>query len=260
MSYRYNDIFQIPERSLVQQRLTKAFFLRLVGLTSAEKKLLNTDIEQMEIIAQLIPEKSNIPAVVNDTDSFEQVLLIVCTVANNQLDTLAEKCIHFIQKYISHQVVLIVEDSSHFKLNASEKRINQVDKSKLTIARYFTTGKLSKLYKNEHGESFFEALNFSNLDKKNLELLYKSYIQAIVQFNAASITGAYQKRSIARTTKDMEHLEQIEQLERDIISFTSQIKSASQLNEKVHLNIKIQHKRKEISTLKNILSHSAESK
>lgn len=254
MSYRYNDIFQIPERSLVQQRLTKAFFLRLVGLTSAEKKLLNTDIEQMEIIAQLIPEKSNIKAVVNDTDSFEQVLLIVCTVANNQLDSLAEKCIHFIQKYISHQVVLIVEDSYHFKINATEKRINQVDKSKLAIERYLTTGKLSKLYKNEHGESFFDALNFSNLDKKNLELLYKSYIQAIVQFNAASITGTYQKRNNARTAQDMERLEQIEQLEREILSFASQIKAASQLNEKVQLNIIIQEKRQVISTLKNTLA------
>lgn len=254
MSYRYNDIFQIPERSLVQQRLTKAFFLRLLGLTSAEKKLLNTHIEQMEIIAQLIPEKSNINAVVNDTDSFEQVLLIVCTVANNQLDSLAEKCIHVIQKYIAHQVVLIVEDSSHFKVHAAEKRINQVDKSKLTIARHFTTCKLSKLYKNEHGKSFFEALNFANLDKKNLELLYKSYIQAIVQFNAATITGTYKKRSNARTAQDMEHLEQIEQLEREIISFASQIKKESQLNEKVQLNIKIQEKRKEINALKKQLT------
>ncbi len=79
MNFRYNDILNIPERNLVQQRLTKAFFLRIVGLTSAEKKLLNTSIEQMEIIAQLIPEKSNIPAIVNSTDSYEQVLIVVCT-------------------------------------------------------------------------------------------------------------------------------------------------------------------------------------
>jgi hypothetical protein len=254
MSYKYNDIFQIPERSLVQQRLTKAFFLRLVGLTSVEKRLLNTDIENMEIIAQLIPEKSNIPAVVNDTDSYEQVLVILCTVANNQLDKLAEKCSRFIQKYISHQVVLVVEDSSHFLINVTEKRINQNDKSKLTIERYFTTGTLSKLYKNEHGQSFFEALNFSSLDKKNLELLYKSYIQAVVQYNTAKITGTYQKRSIARTAIDMQSLKQIEQLESEIISFTSQIKTASQLNEKVQLNIKIQEKRKQIESIKNQLT------
>ncbi|AZQ44859.1 DUF4391 domain-containing protein [Nonlabens ponticola] len=254
MSYRYNDIFQIPERSLVQQRLTKAYFLRQMGLTSAEKKLINNNIESMEVLAQLIPEKSNIPAVVNDIDSFEQVLVIICTVSTNELDKLAEKCIHFIQKYISHQVVLIIEDDFHFILNAADKRINQADNSKLTIERYFNTSKLSKLYKNEHGESFFEGLNFSNLDKKNLELLYKSYIQAIVQYQAASITGTYQKRSNARTAQDMEHLAQIEQLERDILSFAGQIKKESQLNEKVRLNMKIQEKRNQIKDLKHLLN------
>jgi hypothetical protein len=254
MSYKYNDIFQIPERSLVQQRLTKAFFLRLVGLTSVEKRLLNTDIENMEIIGQLIPDKSNIPSVVNETDSFEQVLMIVCTVANNELDKLAERCIQFVQKYISHQLILVVEDSFHFIVNAAEKRINQVDKTKLTIERYFTTGTLSKLYKNEPTYAFIEALDFKNLDKTNLELFYKSYIQAIVQFKAATITGTYHKRSNARTILDMQQLEQIDHLERDIILLASQIKKESQLNEKVQLNIKIQERRNEIKDIKLLLN------
>jgi hypothetical protein len=254
MSATYNDILKIPEHNLVQQRLTKAFFLRLTGLTSAEKKLLNNTIQQMEIVAQLIPSTSNIPAVVTDSDSYEQILVIVCKIADNQLDKMGEKCIKFIQKYISHQVVLILEDANEFKLNVTEKRINQNDKSKLTVERYFTTSKLSKLYKNELAASFYNALDFSNLDKTNLELLYKSYIQAIVQYQAASITGNYQKRSNVRTAEDMEHLEQIEQLERYIVSLSSQIKKESQLNEKVQLNIKIQETRKEIQALKEQLT------
>jgi hypothetical protein len=254
MSFRYNDILNIPERNLVQQRLTKAFFLRLDGITSAEKKLLNTIIEQMEIVAQLIPSTSNIPAVVNDTDSYEQVLVILCKVSDNQLKKGTEKCIQFIQKYISHQVLVIVEDANEFVINATEKRINQNDKTKLTIERYFTTIPLSKLYKNELTDSFYKALDFSNLDKANLELLYKSYIQAIVQYQAASITGSYQKRSNARTAQDMEHLEQIEQLERDIVSLSSQIKKESQLNEKVKLNISIKKNRDRISQLKQTLT------
>ena len=103
-------------------------------------------------------------------------------------------------------------------------------------------------------DALYKALDFTQLDKTNLELVYKSYTQVVIQFIAASITGTYQKRSNTRTAKDMEHLAQIEQLERDIISFVSQIKKESQLNEKVQLNIKIQGKRKEISKLKNTLA------
>lgn len=254
MSFRYNDIFNIPERNLVQQRLTKSFFLRIPGITATEKKVLNTVIVRMEIIAQLIPEKSNIPAVVNENVSFEQILLIVCTLSDNQLKNVGHKCIQFIQKYISHQIVLVLEDSSEFKINVTDKRINQNDKSKLTIEKYFTTNTLSKLYKNELNDALYKALDFTQLDKTNLELVYKSYTQGVIQFIAASITGTYQKRSNTRTAQDMVHLGQIEQLERDIISFVSQIKKESQLNEKVQLNIKIQEKRKEISKLKNTLA------
>ena len=84
-------------------------------------------------------------------------------------------------------------------------------------------------------------------------MVYKSYTQAIIQFIAASITGTYHKRSNNRTEQDMQHLAQIELLERDIISLKSQIKKESQLNEKVQLNIITQKKRKEIIALKNTL-------
>lgn len=255
MSFRYNDILNIPERNLRFHKLTKVFFTKNYPLAAAEKKLLSGDISKMEILAQITPSTSNIVEVVNEVDSYENVFIIFCTVEDTLLEKNAEKCINLIQKYLPQQAVVIVEDDSGFKVNATLKRINQNDKSKLTIESSFTTSALSKLYKNDLNDAFYKALDFANLDKTNLELLYKSYIQAIVQFNAASITGTYQKRSNARTAQDMEHLAQIELIERDIISLSSQIKKESQLNNKVQLNIKIQEKRKEISAIKNILSH-----
>ena len=44
------------------------------------------------------------------------------------------------------------------------------------------------------------------LDKTNLETTYKSYIQAIVQFQTASITGSFNKRSHSRTEEDIINL------------------------------------------------------
>jgi len=254
MSNIYNDILNIPERNLKGQKLTKVFFTNNYALSAAEKKLLNNVISSMEIFAHIKPEISNIKAVVNQTDSYENIFIIVCTLKNVMTTDGATKCINLIQKYLPQQALLIIEDESNFVVNAAEKRINQNDKSKLTVERYFTTSILSKLYKNDLAASFYKALDFSNLDKTNLELLYKSYIQAIVQYQAASITGTFQKRSNARTAQDMEHLEQIEQLESDIVSLTNQIKKESQLNEKVQLNIEIQKKRQEIQSLKNTLT------
>ncbi|MDO7172615.1 DUF4391 domain-containing protein [Mariniflexile sp. AS56] len=253
MSLNYNNIFKIPDINLSGQKLTKAYFLRNFDLSAGEKKLLNLGIEQMEFIAQIIPQRSNIPAVINEKDSFEQILILLCTVTDSILDSTADNCIQLIQKYISHQVLLIVEDKNDFILNATEKRINQVDKNKLTIERYFTTKKLSKLYKDAVVDAFFNALDFTTLDKTNLELLYKNYIQAIVQFQTTSITGSFQKRTHTRTNEDMATMESIETLENEITTLANQMKKLSQMNEKIQLNIKIHNKRKEIQSLKDAL-------
>jgi hypothetical protein len=253
MVHNYNNIFNIPEQNLSQQKLTKAFFLRNFELSTAEKKILNNSIIQMEILAQIFPQKSNIPAVVNDVDSYEQILVVVCTVQDGQLELISEKCIQLLQKYISHQMLLITQDDSEFVINASEKRINQNDKTKLTIERSFTTKKLSKLYKNDHSEAFYKALNFTNVNKTNLQLFYKSYIQAIIQYQVASNTGSFVKRTNKRTEEDMQNLESITILEREIISLRNQIKKENQLNEKVQLNILIKKNKDNIEELKQIL-------
>jgi hypothetical protein len=254
MEFQYNNILKIPERNVLDKRLTKAFFLKNFDLSTSEKKLLNNSIQQMNWLASIKPVTANIPAVINDEYKYEEIQVMVCTITDNTLDALAEKCMQLFQKYIPYQMLVIMEDSNEFKINASDKRINKAETSKRTIERHFITDKLSKLYKNNLSDKFFRALDYSNLDKTNLKLLYKSYIQALVQFQAANITGSYQKRTNARTQKDMKHLERLEQIEREIVSLSSQIKKVTQLNEKVQLNIEIQKKRKEILELKKLLN------
>lgn len=253
MAFNYNSILQIPARNLLEKRLTKAFFLKNFNLSSAEKKLVNTGIESMLWLASLKPSTSNIPACIEPDYKYEEIQIMVCTVKENTVQVLAEKCAELFQKYIPYQMLVIIEDANEFMINACDKRINKNETSKRTIERYFITDALSKLYKNNHSEEFYKALNFSNLNKTNLKLLYKSYIQAVVQYQAASLTGNYQIRTIARTEEDMQHIAAIEQLEQDIVSLSSQIKKTTQLNEKVQLNISIKKNKDQIEELKQRL-------
>lgn len=254
MAFLYNNILKIPERCVLDKRLTKAFFLKNFELSSAEKKLVNNGITSMSWLASIKPATANIPAVVNSEYKYEEIQVMVCSLEDISLDTLAEKCFSLFQKYIPYQMLVIVEDNNNFKMNVCDKRINQIDTTKRIAERFFNTGMLSKLYKNDINDSLFKSIDFGALDKTNLELLYKSYIQAVVQFQAASITGKYIKMSISRTAEDMLNLEKIELLERDIISLKNQIKKETQLNGKVQLNIKIQEKRKEIKNIKQLLN------
>jgi len=253
VAFNYNNILHIPDRSLLEKRLTKAFFLKNFNLSAGEKKLVNAGIEGMQWLASIRPSTANIPAHIEADYKYEEIQIMVCTVMDNKLKELAEKSMVLFQKYIPYQMLVIIEDANEFMINVCDKRINKNEPSKRTIERYFLTNSLSKLYKNNHSEAFYKALSFNNLNKTNLKLLYKSYIQAVVQYQAASITGNYQLRTNARTEEDMQHIAAIEQLEQDIVSLSNQIKKASQLNEKVQLNIQIKSNRDKIEALKQML-------
>jgi hypothetical protein len=233
MSFLYNNIFNIPERSILDKKLTKAFFLKNFDLSATEKKLLNNSIQSMDWMASIKPTIANILAVKNDDYIYEEIQIIVCTITDNKLNELAEKCIVLLQKYIPYQMIVIVEDTTQFVIN--------------------TTTILSKLYKNEIISSFYSALDFSALDKTNMETTYKSYIQAIVQFQTASITGSFIKQSHSRTEDDMMLLANIETIEKEVVRLSNQIKKETQLNNRVSLNIEIQNQRKEIEKIKNKL-------
>jgi hypothetical protein len=254
MKQTYVDILNMPARNLVNNSLTKAFFLRMPTLLSTEKKLLQQHILRMDIISQIIPEKSNIPAVVNVVDSYEQILFIVCTLKENPLQTLAQQSLQLIHKYIAHQTVVIIQNTEECLFSTAEKRINQNDRHKLTVVQTHHTNAISKLYTNEVTKAFFAALDFEHLDKTDLKVLYQSYIQAIVQHQVAVNTGSFVKRSYQRTEADMETLAHITQLEQQITSLQSQLQKQTQFNEKVQINIQIHDIRTQINQLKTQLT------
>lgn len=254
MKMPYNKIFKFPERCILNKRLTKAFFLKNFVLTAAEKKLLNSTIQSMEWLASIKTSNANISAVINDEYVYEEIQVMICTLPNNQLEIHGKKCIELFQKYIPYQLIVIVEDEHDFIINTCDKKVNQNDKNKRTIENTFSTSILSKLYKDELTASFFNLLAFQHIDKTNMQTTYKNYIQAVVQFQAASITGKYSKRTQKRTEEDMLNILAIEDIEKEISSFTKKIKKETQLNKKVELNMSIQKKRQKIEEIKNKLT------
>jgi len=253
VDFPYNDILNIPLRSILDKRITKAFFLKNFKLTAAEKKLLSNSIDNMEWLASIKPTNANIPQLKNTDYIYEEVQIMLCTLRNGLLQANVDKAISLFQKNIPYHIVLIVEDDMEFVVNTCDKRINKADTSKRTIEHYYTTNAISKLYKNEISKAFFTALDFAILDKTNLETTYNSYTKTIIQYQTASITGTYTKRTKERSQEDMDNLATIEKLEAEISNLANRIRKENQLNTKVELNVVIQQKRMQIQEIKDEL-------
>lgn len=254
MSIGYNNILNLPERCLLNQKLTKAFFLKNFELTASEKKRLNNKVESMLWLASLQPGNTNIPAIVSSDYSYEEIQVITVKVPNGDVEKEGKKYAEFVHKHIPYQLLLIVEDDAQFIFSLTDKRVNQADKNKRTIEHFFHSPILSKLYKNETSEAFYKTVTFTELDKTNLETTYKSYVQAVIQLQASALTGSFQKKSYRRTEEEMELLEMVEEMEQEITGLKNQLKKETQINGKVKLNVEIQEKRQKIEKIKNKLS------
>jgi hypothetical protein len=228
--------------------------LKNFELSSVEKKVLNNIIQSIDWTASIKPSNSNIPEYKDENYVFEEIQFILCNLNEDTLFENSDKCVSLLQKYIPYQIVLIVEDDNGFILNTCDKRINLNDKSKRTIERQISTPVISKLYKNEVTSSFLDSLDFITQDKISLQRLYKGYINSIIQLQSSLVTGSFNKRTGTRTEEDLNLLESMNMIEKEVIRLTNQLKKETQMSSKVSLNMEIQKQRNEIKNIKNKLS------
>ena len=254
MIFNYNNILNIPERNHLNKKITKSFFLKNFELSSVEKKVLNNIIQSIDWTASIKPSNSNIPEYKDENYVFEEIQFILCNLNEDTLFENSDKCVSLLQKYIPYQIVLIVEDDNGFILNTCDKRINLNDKSKRTIERQISTPVISKLYKNEVTSSFLDSLDFITQDKISLQRLYKGYINSIIQLQSSLVTGSFNKRTGTRTEEDLNLLESMNMIEKEVIRLTNQLKKETQMSSKVSLNMEIQKQRNEIKNIKIKLS------
>jgi hypothetical protein len=251
MDIGYNDIFHLPSRTLLNKRLTKVFFTKNFDLSSSEKKTLQNEVIRMEWVSSLKPSNTNILKFETETHLIEEVQFMTCEVSN--LDKYGKSVIDLFQKYIPYQIVLVIEDKDYWMLNLTEKRINLNDRSKRTIEKSFSTNPINKT-ESDSVKEFINTLSFERVNRTNLNTVYQSYINSVIQFKSSVITGIFNEKNLENNQRDIESIERKENLEMEIITLKNQLKKETQLNSQVSINMEIQKRKREIQNIKQTLS------
>ena len=251
-----NNILQIPERCLINKKITKAFFKRNFELASSEISLLDdfSSVVSIDWHASISPTNSNIAEYRDEQNVFEEVQIISVQSTDKEFQKNYGRIADFIQKYIPYQILLCIWHDKNFVLNACDKKISQNESSKRIIEKRYTTEIINHETTIEYQQAFLISLNFSVLDKTNLKTYFDSYTQRIIALQTAALNGAFFPRTQSRTQGDMSVLEKIDMLSKEIQVLENQAKKESQLNLRVQLNTQIQGKRKQIEELKVLLT------
>jgi hypothetical protein len=251
-----NTILQIPERCLVNKKITKAFFKRNFDLTSTEKSLLDdfNTISGIDWLASVGPSNSNINSYKDEQWLFEEIQVVVVHTSGNDFERNHPRIADLIQKYIPYPVLLCIRQDGIFVFNACDKKINQNDSNRRIVEKKYTTEPIDQQKTTERQLSFLGSIAFSELDKSNLKTYYDSYIQRMIALQASELSGVFTPRTKDRTQSDMKMLEEIETLQKEIQVLQNQAKKESQLNQRILLNTEIQDKRKMIDQLKALIT------
>ena len=251
-----NTILQIPERSLVNKKITKAFFKRNFDLTSSEKLMLDDVNMVMAIdwLASISPASTNISRYQDEQYLFEEVQVISVQTTEPDFKRNHLKIADLVQKYIPYPVLLCIYHKDAFVLNTCDKRVNQNDNARRTIEKRYSTETVSRKDATLQQQDFMNSLIFTELDKTNLKTYYDSYTQRIVALQAALLSGSFVPRTQSRTQSDMDKLEKIAALQNEIQILQNQTKKESQLSLQISLNTQVQLKRRQIEELKVLIS------
>ncbi len=227
-------------------------------MTLAEKNLLDdyNTISAIDWIASISQVNANVPAYQDYESTFEEVQVIAITTSPESLNKNASKIIDLVQKYIPYHMLLIVNDGVNSIWNVTYKRINQNDNNKRTVDKKFTADSITANTTNKVHKAFLEALSFSRVPSTNLKVLYDGYVQCFVGLTTAPIIGTFETRPTERTKEDIERLERINTLEKEINTITNTAQKETQLNKRIELNTQVQQKRKQIELLKNSITNS----
>jgi hypothetical protein len=251
-----NSILQLPLRCLLNKKITKAFFKRNFELTPKEKALLDdaSVITSMDWLASISPSSANINLYSDEDFSYEEVQIIIVSSEATNFEKSYFNITHLIQKYIPYPILLCIWSGNNFVLNTCDKKINQNDSTKRTIDKRYFTGIIDIDNETTEQKAFVNSLGFSKLDKTDLKTFYDSYTQRIVALQAAQISGSFIPRTLVRTKDDMENLEKIETLQKEITILQNQAKKETQLNQRIEMNTQLQLKRKQIEQLKELIT------
>lgn len=250
------NILHLPEKCLVNKKITKAFFKRNFELTKNERNLLDdfSVVVSIDWLASISPSNSNVPAFVTPDVTFEEIQVITLQTNSGNYNRDKTRLFDFVQKFIPYHLLLVVYTDKVVSWNACLKRINENDSTKRVTEKDFSTEDIPLKNPTKNQKAFYNGLSFIELDKTNLKTLYNGYIQQIVALNAADVRGDFTPQPAERTRQDVVYLEKIAQLEKEIITLTNLSTRETQMSLRVEYNLKIQQKRKRIEEIKELIS------
>lgn len=249
---------RLPAEASVGQRIPKKMLAENLTsrgtATSADRKLLQEQIEEVTWVAALKPSNAGIPAYQDEVRSYlELAVLNVRLRQGSQLDVKAAKVspsvvrlAELVHRAIPYPVLLVLDDGARLYLSLVHIRWAQKEADKTVLDGEMIQAVLSRDRQAPLAASadtlsgFFAALDLSQQQRSDLFSLYQGWMDVVLALQTASVTGRFAV-SESREQAEARHqaLLELKRLQAEIGRLRGIATKEHQLARRVEINLEI---------------------
>ena len=249
---------RLPAEASVGQRIPKKLLAENLTsrgtATSADRKLLQEQIEEVTWVAALKPSNAGIPAYQDDVRSYlELAVLSVRLRQGSQLDSQAAKVspsvarlAELVHRAIPYPVLLVLDDGTRVYLSLVHIRWAQKEADKAVLDGDLIQGVFvckgstaASVMDAGTVNAFINAMDLSKQPRTDLLTLYQGWMDTLSAWQAAAVTGRFECVSPQQATARRAALRRCHELDAQISSLRAAASKEKQMARQVATNLEI---------------------
>ncbi|MGO4605221.1 DUF4391 domain-containing protein [Variovorax sp. 2RAF20] len=188
----------LPASCRVDQRVPKKMLVENGAPTSADKRLINDSVEEVQWLAALKPHTVGVADYRDDEREYLEVVVLCVTARHGPQGTGGNaankppnitRLAELVHRAVPHPVLLLMAAPQGLFLSLAHKRWAQNEAGKVVLDGEPATVDLALELTAEH--PFVQALALTRQPQSNLLALYQGWMDCLTAWQAAQVTGTF---------------------------------------------------------------------
>lgn len=248
---------RLPAEASVGQRVPKKMLAENLTsrgtATSADRKLLQEQVEEVTWVAALKPTNAGIPVYQDDVRSYLELAVLSARLRQGgQLDANPAKVspsvarlAELVHRAIPYPVLLVLDDGARLYLSLVHIRWAQKEADKTVLdgdliqGVFVRSGVSSSAMDADTVNAFIDAVDMSKQPRTDLLTLYQGWMDTLSAWQAAAVTGRFECVSPQQATARRAALRRCHELDAQISSLRAAASKEKQMARQVAANLEI---------------------
>lgn len=164
-AFDWNDVFELPEAALVEnRRIPKTVLVKQAALSKTEQKMLDK-VSRLEHFATVQKSTTRIPPFVDGSRDVQSVIFLHCE--ENGDSNAYVGVARLLHRCFPNPTVILFDNAAKTCVSVATMRKSLTEKGAVVVESIESTGWVCK--EGEGLDSFYDSLSFSELSQDNLQ-------------------------------------------------------------------------------------------